>query len=152
MTDTRQIERDVIRQFVGTWRLVSAVQHMADGGTRNNPVYGPGGVGYILYGDTGRLCVVNIDPSRAKWVNESAPTDAELRSAMKGLIAYAGRYEVHPADGYVIHHIEVDAVPNRVGSSQKRFFEFTGNRLILRPAPPHPPGIVDYLITWERVS
>jgi len=140
------------RQFVGAWRLVSAVQHMNDGSKRNNPSYGPGGIGYILYSDTGRVCVVNIDPSRPKWASESVPTDAELRSAMKGVIAYAGRYEVNAEQGYVIHHIEVDAVPNRVGSSAKRFFEFTGNRLILRPAPPHPEGVADYRITWERVS
>ena len=147
---------NIAKQFVGTWRLVSAVQHLTDGTMRNNPIYGPGGIGYIIYGDAGRLCVINIDPVRPKWAKESAPTEEELRAAMKGLIAYAGRYEVHVAEGYVLHHIEVDAVPNRVGSTQKRFFEFpsefTGNRLILRPAPPHPPGIADYLITWERLS
>ena len=71
---------------------------------------------------------------------------------MNGLMAYAGRYEVNAESGFIIHHIEVDAIPNRVGSSAKRFFEFTGNRLILRPAPPLPSGIVAYLITWERVS
>jgi len=142
----------VAKQFVGAWRLISAVQHMADGSKRNNPMYGPGGTGYILYSDTGRVCVVNINPSRAKWVNESAPSDADARSAMKGIVAYAGRYEVNAAQGYVIHHIEVDAVPNRIGSSQKRFFEFSGSRLILRPEPPLPAGVVDYLITWERVS
>ena len=143
---------NVTKQFVGAWRLISAVQHMADGSKRNNPMYGPGGIGYILYSDTGRVCVVNINPSRAKWVNESAPTEAEAHSAMGGVIAYAGRYEVNPEKGYVIHHIEVDANPNRIGSRQKRFFEFSGNRLILRPEPPHPAGIADYLITWERVS
>jgi hypothetical protein len=147
-----QSQDQVAKQFVGTWRLVSAVQHLADGTTRTNPMYGPGGIGYIIYGDTGRLCVINIDPSRPKWEKESAPTEAEVRSAMKGVTAYAGRYEVHSAEGYIIHHIEVDVIPNRVGSSARRFFEFTGNRLILRPAPPHPPGIADYLITWERVA
>ena len=140
------------KQFVGAWRLVSAVQHMDDGSKRNNPLYGPGGIGYILYSDSGRVCVVNIDPSRLQWLKESAPTEAELRSAMKGIIAYAGRYEVNAEQGYIIHHIEVDAVPNRVGSSAKRFFEFTGNRLILRPEPPLPAGVTDYRITWERVG
>jgi len=114
-------------------------------------MYGPGGIGYILYSDSGRVCVVNIDPSRPPWVNQSSPTEAELRSAMKGIMAYAGRYEVNAEQSCIIHHIEVDAVPNRVGSSAKRFFEFTGNLLILRPAPPLPEGITDYRITWERV-
>src|SRR5262245_21666613 len=138
----------VEERFVGTWRLVSAVQHMEDSTTRNNPQYGPGGIGYLIYGDAGRLCVINIDPSRPKWERESAPTEAELRSAMKGVTAYAARYEIHADEGYVIHNIEMDCVPNRVGSSQKRFFTFEGNRLILRPAPPHARGVADYLITW----
>ena len=142
----------VSKQFVGTWKLVSAVQHMTDGTKRNNPMYGPGGIGYIIYGDAGRLCVININPSRPKWKNESAPTEEELRSAMKGVISYAARYEVHADEGYVLHHIEMDCVPNKIGTTQKRLFTFEGNRLILRPAPPHPPGVADYLITWERVA
>jgi Lipocalin-like domain len=143
---------DTAQKFVGAWRLVSAVQQLSDGTTRNNPMYGPGGIGYILYSDTGRVCVVNINPSRPKWAKGSAPTEAELRAAMDGIVAYAGRFEVNAEQGYIIHHIEMDAVPNRVGSSAKRFFEFTGNRLILRPEPPLPPGVSDYRITWERVS
>jgi len=140
------------KQFVGTWRLVSAVQRLADGTTRSNPLYGPGGVGYIIYGDTGRVCVVLMDPSRPKWKNEAAPTEAELRSAMNGLMAYCGTYEVNVGEGTVIHQIEADRIPNRVGTHHKRFFTFSGNRLILRPAPPLPEGVVDYAITWERVS
>ena len=73
-----QSQDQVAKQFVGTWRLFSAVQHLTDGTKRNNPLYGPGGVGYIIYGDTGRVCVVNINPSRPKWEKESAPTDDEV--------------------------------------------------------------------------
>ena len=142
---------DIAKNFVGAWRLVSAVQHMADGSKRNHPMYGPGGTGYILYSDSGRVCVINVAPSRPKWANESSPTEAEMRAALKGVVSYAGRFEVNAAEGWIIHHIEQDVIPNKIGSSQKRFFEFSGNRLILRPAPPHSPGVADYLITWERV-
>jgi len=143
---------NVAKPFVGAWRLVSAVQQMADGSKRNNPMYGPGGIGYLLYSDSGRMCVVNIDPSRPQWKNASAPTEIELRSAMKGIMAYAGRYEVNAEQGYIIHHIEMDAVPNRVGTKQKRFFTFLDNRLILRPEPPLPEGVVDYWVTWEHIA
>lgn len=132
--------------------MVSSQQKMADGTTRNNPFYGPGGVGYLVYSDAGYMCVVTMDPSRPQWKNQAAPTEAELRSAVGGLMAYAGPYEVNAAEQYVIHHVEVDKIPNRVGAPQKRFFTFSGNQLILRPAPPHPEGVVDYWITWERVG
>ena len=143
---------DIARQFVGAWRLVASQQKLADGTTRHNPFYGPGGVGYIIYSDAGYMCVVNMDPSRPQWKNEFAPTEAELRSAIGGLMAYAGAYEVNAKERYVIHHVEVDKIPNRVGAKQKRFFTFSENRLILRPEPPLPAGVTDYWLTWERLG
>jgi hypothetical protein len=143
---------DVARKFVGAWRLVASQQKLADGTVRDNPVYGPGGVGYIIYSASGHMCVVNMDPSRPKWKNVAAPTETELRSAMGGLMAYAGRYEVNSAEGYVLHHVEVDGIPNRVGAKQKRFFQFSGSRLLLRPESPLPEGVIDYWITWERLG
>jgi hypothetical protein len=143
---------EIARQFLGAWRLAGSEQKLADGTTRNNPIYGPGGVGYIIYSHTGHMCVVTMDPSRPKWQTESVPTESELRSAMDGLMTYAGPYEVNAGEGYVIHHVEVDKIPNRIGAKRKRFFTFSGNRLILRPAPPLPEGVVDYWVTWERIA
>jgi Lipocalin-like domain len=140
------------KQFVGAWRLVSSQQKMADGTTRNNPFYGPGGVGYLIYSETGHMCVVTMDPSRPQWKNEAAPTESELRSAMSGLMAYAGTYEVNATEQYVIHHVELDKIPNRIGARRKRFFAFSGTHLVLRPEPPMPEGVVDYWLTWERIS
>ncbi|HWP85506.1 MAG TPA: lipocalin-like domain-containing protein [Terriglobia bacterium] len=142
---------EIARQFLGAWRLVGSQQKLADGSVRNNPFYGPGGVGYLIYSDSGYMCVVTMDPSRPRWKNEAVPTEAELRSAMGGLMAYAGPYEVNAEGGYVIHHVAVDKIPNRVGAKQKRFFTFSGDQLILRPEPPLPAGVADYWLTWERI-
>ena len=147
-----QSQESVAKQFVGTWRQVSSVQRMADGSTRSNPMYGPGGVGYLIYTDAGRVSAMVMDPSRPHWKSQSAPTEAELRSAMNGLTAYVGTYEVNAGEGSVIHHVELDKVPNQVGARLKRFFTFSDGRLTLRAAPPLPPGVVEYTITWERVE
>jgi hypothetical protein len=143
---------DVAKQFVGTWRQVSSLQRMADGTTRSNPMYGPGGVGYLIYTEANRVSAMVMDPGRPHWKSQSAPTEAELRSAMNGLTVYCGTYEVNPAEGSVTHHVELDKIPNQVGARLKRFFTISGNHLILRAAPPLPPGVVEYTITWERVA
>jgi hypothetical protein len=52
----------------------------------------------------------------------------------------------------VVHHIEIDRVPNSLGTERKRFCSVTGNRLTLRAAPPLPAGVQEWTIVWERVG
>jgi hypothetical protein len=138
-------------KLTGTWRLVSATQRMDDGSVRPDPQPGPNGVGYIIYTDTGRMCALLANPDRPKWGAANSPTEAELRSAMDGLVAYCGTYEVNEKEGYVLHHIEFDRIPNLGGTDRKRLFKITGKRLVLRPSPP-PPGIKEWTVEWERVE
>ncbi len=142
----------VARQFIGVWRLVSTEQLMADGTTRPSPDLGPNGVGYLMYIDAKRMCAVLMNPARPKWVIPSNPAEQEIRSAMNGLVAYCGTYDVDAGEGSVVHHVELDKVPNAVGTDRKRLFTFTGNRLVLRLAPPLPVGVLESSLTWERVE
>ena len=115
--------------LVGTWRLVSASQRLTDGTVRPDPQTGSRGTGYIMYSDTGRMCAVLANPDRPKWKSETAPVEAEVRAAFDGLVAYCGTYEVNDAEGYVVHHIEMDRVPNLSGTDRKRDDTLSGNRL-----------------------
>ncbi len=139
-------------QLVGTWRLVSSSQRLADGSTRPDPQTGPRGSGYLVYARDGQMCVVVGNPERPRWASAQAPTEAELREAFGGLVAYCGTFEVNQTDSSVTHHIEVDKVPNSTGTERKRFCSFSGNRLVLSAAPPLPPGVKEWTIVWERVS
>jgi hypothetical protein len=38
-----------------------------------------------------------------------------VRSAFDGLVAYCGTYEVNENDGYIIHYVQMDRVPNAGG-------------------------------------
>jgi hypothetical protein len=58
---------DVAQQFVGTWRLVSYVQRLADGATRQSPLSS----GFIIYTDTNHMCSVSMDP-RTYLINPDA--------------------------------------------------------------------------------
>jgi len=136
--------------LVGTWRLVETRQRLDDGTVRSEVGLGPHGVGYIIYTDTGVMCAFLSNPDRPKWKVRTSPTESELRSAFDGLVSYCGIYELNEKEGYVIHHVQMDRVPNVAGTERKRFFEISRNRLVLSPAT-LPDGIKEWKIVWERV-
>ena len=144
---------DLLRnQLVGTWRFVSSTQRLADGTTRPDPQTGPKGLGYLIYTKSGQVCVVVGNSERPRWQSPQAPTDGEVRNAFEGFTAYAGTFQVNETERAVVHHIEIDRIPNSVGAERKRFCSLIGNRLTLRAAPPLPAGVQEWTIVWERVG
>lgn len=78
-------------------------------------------------------------------------TPEEVRAAFDGYVAYFGTYEVSEEEGTVTHNIRGSLFPNWIGQNQKRFFEFTGNRLTLKTAPiPTAETAVTGILVWER--
>src|SRR5215510_4887522 len=140
----------VARQFVGMWRLVSYTHRLADGTTKQDPKT----VAYIVYTDTNRMCYVSMDPNRPKWKSETTPTPEEAISAIMGLGAYCATVEVNVKEGFVIHHVEIERIPNVVGRNRKRWFKFEGaNRLTLRVDTSELVSpVVERTLVWERVQ
>jgi hypothetical protein len=140
------------QQFAGMWRLASWQERLADGTTRQNPR----SAAYIIYTDTGHMCYVSMNPNRPKWKSATAPTESEALSGMgnAGFSAYCATVEVHAKEGFVLHHVELDKVPNSVGLIRKRWFTFQGpNRLSLRiDTPELTPPVVESTLVWERVE
>jgi hypothetical protein len=134
------------KQLVGTWRLISYNQRLADGTTRPSPAAGPNGAGYLIYTEARRMCAVIMNPDRAPAAGQSAAAaDASLVT-----ISYCGRYEVDVAEGSVLHHVEVDRSRNSIGTPRKRFFTLSGNRLHLRMPP--AAGVTEATLIWERID
>src|SRR5690349_18968723 len=136
-------------QLLGMWRLVSWEQRLADGTIRQ----APNSVGYIVYTDTGHMCYVGMNPNRPKW-KSSTPTESEAFSGIMGMGAYCAGVEVHASEGFVLHHVEIERVPNNVGMVRKRWFTFDGpNRLSLKiDTPELILPIVESTLRWERVT
>ena len=153
-TDLRaQAGGDVAKQFVGTWRLVSTIQTFADGTSKPDPQVGPTPNGYMIYTDTHRMCAMFTNPARPQWASPAMPTEAELRSVVDFMGAYCGSYEVNAEGGFVLHHVEIERVPNFIGTTRKRFFKLNGDRLILTLDPATlPAGMTGTTITWQRVT
>jgi len=98
-------------------------------------------------------CVTSQWIRTARHGRPSAPQRPRRRSPLWPGYAYCGTVEVHRAEGFVLHHVEIDKVPNVVGRTLKRWFTFeTPDRLRLRvdTAELNPPIVADELL-WEGV-
>ena len=145
---------DIAQKFIGTWKLVSAEAQRPNGEVVPYR-YRAGSIGYIMYDATGRMAVQLMQANRGRFASndQDKGSPEEIKAAFDGYGAYFGSYEIHEAEGFVIHHVEGSIFPNNVGTDQKRFFEFSGDKLILKPPPRQIDGEqVSPRITWQRVK
>lgn len=139
------------RDFVGTWRLISWESQSADG-TVTYP-YGEDARGFIVYSPDGYVSVVIFKAVREDF-GTSDPlvgTEEQLAAAARSYISYVGRYEVH---GDQVHHVVAASLfPDWVGTTQKRFYEFEGDRLTLSTGPISLGGEeARAVLTWELAT
>lgn len=141
------------KALVGAWRLVSAERRLTDGTVRPSPLYGPNGVGCLIYSASGQMCVMLADPSRESWSSTDEPTQKELQAIRDHFVAYCGRYEVNEADGVVLHHIEMHVTPNYIGDVAPRRVLLEGSQLTLSVLPQElPAGTLEYAFKWSRIE
>lgn len=110
--------------FVGTWRLVAAEFRRADGEARD--IFGEAPVGMLVYDALGNMAVQIMRPDRSSKGS---------RSVIGGYVAYFGAFEIDAEAGTVTHHVHGNLLPEWVGTDQVRFYQFDGDRLILRTPP-----------------
>ena len=140
-------------QFIGTWKLVSSEYRRLDG--KLAYLKGRDAVGTLMYDASGHMSVQVMRPNRPAFASGDhlKGTPEEIKSAFKGFVAYYGTYEVNEGEGTVTHHLEGSSFPNWVGTALRRFFEFSGNRLILRTSPMPVGGEqITGILTWERAE
>ena len=91
---------------------------------------------------------------KERAADECIPTPSEALESITGFGAYCARVEIYAREGFVLHHVEVDRVPNSVGITRKRWFEFRGdNVLVLRPDSSElPSGRIGTSLVWHRVK
>jgi hypothetical protein len=123
-------------QFVGRYELDSFERMSEDGEwvpleTWTDPS------GYIMYGADGTM--------RVQLTASPPPPDTNETSG--GNAAYYGSYEVNLTEGTVSHHRVGHLIPERRGTTVKRFFEFDGDLLRLLPAPERA-----LRLNWRRVT
>jgi hypothetical protein len=146
--------RSVTEQFHGTWKLMSWKIEQADGELIDSPL-GPNPVGWIMYHPTGHMSVALMRPDRPRFTSDNLieATLEEINTAFEGFIGYCGSYEVNEQERFVTHRLQLSWFPNLVGTEQKRYFEFAGDRLTLKTPPLTMIGEAQvYRLVWQRLS
>ena len=135
--------------FVGTYRLVFTEVKDAKGQWSRTPNFNS--IGYITYADTGHMGVHIMPRNRARFA-ENQPTPDEALAAIRGYTAYFGPFTVDENRKIVTHH--------RIGTIRPgqpppflRYYEFTGDRLILTPVPANNGTREEATnrLVWERL-
>ena len=133
-----------MNRFVGTWRLLSFEEIQPDGSI--NYPYGQDPVGRLIY-DAGGHMAVQIMRRDRLLLSSSDPQQVppeEIKAAVEGFTAFFGTYEIDETEKIVTHRVEGHLFPNSVGRHLKRRFEFSGDRLILKPSD-------NRRLVWRRV-
>jgi len=137
--------------FVGTWRLISN-ETKNDSGEVSHP-FGRDATGYVIYNEDGYVTFTIMGPNRSRFASADmrAGSLEDKRAAFDTYFAYLGTYEVK--GDKIVHHVELSLFPNWTGGDQERFFEFSGDQLILRTPPLALGGAPRTLrIVWQRVK
>jgi Lipocalin-like domain len=134
-----EVNGEGARRLHGAWRYLGS---NTDG--KPTPGRGTNPKGIIYYDPSGSM-VVQVAPDKERAKAGAAPTPDEAQAALAGYIAYFGTYTVDEGARTVTHHRQASVQPGDV-ADLVRGFEFSGDRLILRP-----PGTA-YEVLWERIT
>ena len=118
----------------GKWKIVAAEDLRPDGSVGRYP-WGFHPIGSIVV--EGGSCYVQIISSD---VPSFATTGASVNDQMKAsllssYIAYTGPCTFDDAAGTTTMQVEAAWRPDYVGTEQKRFYRFEGNKMLYGPAP-----------------
>ena len=128
------------QRLIGSWRHIgSTINGKAD------PSRGALPTGIIIYDGHGHMAC-HVAPDRDVTKAGKEPTGEEARAALDGHVAYFGTYSVDEKARTVTHHKQGSVQPGDKGDVV-RAYEFSGDRLILRPA-----GTTGHEIIWERIK
>jgi len=145
----------IVEKLIGTWRLVSIEDRRPN---VSYPALNP--IGYIVYDSTGHMSVQIVRRNdRARFASDD-PAKATLQEradAFNTYLAYFGTYVVSESEGTVTHHVEGSLAPNQTDRDEVRYFEFSGERVILIPTQMiegklAPKTSLLRRLIWERVK
>ena len=140
--------------FTGTWRLLACEGLWSDG--RVTYPYGKEPGGLLMYDGRGSFSGQIMGRERPEFTtgNLLKGSDAEVRAAFEGYVAYYGSYTVDETQGLMIHQVEGSFFPNWIGERQVRKFEFTSDGRLKLSTLPIKGARADLTVVllWEQVS
>jgi len=143
---------DATNRFAGTWKLM-AIERVGPNGQLLPPAAPPAfgsanPIGFVIYDAAGYMGLTIMQSGRQKYAS-AQPTADEAKAAFLGYVSYCGTFSVDDAAGVVTHHIQTSLNPNNTGTDERTSFQFSGNRLVLKP--PRGADGIQAQLTWERM-
>jgi hypothetical protein len=137
--------------LLGVWHL-SAYEGRSEDGSITYP-FTPKPEGMLTYHADGSMMVIIMKPDRPLFKSNdfSTGSDAEVRAAYEGLLAYCGRFVLDVQAGTVTHIPEQAHFPNWIGTPLVRFAELTEGQLSLSTPPTLSDGkLRKFYLIWKR--
>ncbi|MQA91367.1 MAG: hypothetical protein GEU90_14245 [Gemmatimonas sp.] len=137
-------ETGVRSSLVGAYRLISYVTWDREDVQTTTPFT----EGTIMYDPSGRMSVHLRHADRSVTPGRG-PTEAVRAQLYSSYIAYYGSYSIHPAEGYVIHHVEGGLSPALGGTDQVRYYQLSPDARSLTLQVRNDGRLVGE-VQWER--
>ena len=141
-------------RFVGAWRLLSCEARDSSGGAQYP--FGKHATGQLFYDGVGNMSAQLMRADRARFAarDPALGTDAEVRNAFDGYVAYFGTYSIDMSQSAVTHHVTGASFPNWIGVDLVRQFTFENDAHLRLSTPPIEVGgrTLAYVLLWERMA
>jgi hypothetical protein len=137
--------------LLGPWRL-SAYEGRAEDGSITYP-FTKKPEGMLTYNADGSMIVIIMKPDRPRFESNdfSTGSDAEVRAAYEGFLAYCGRFVLDAQAGTVTHIPDQAHFPNWISTPLMRFAELTEGQLSLSTPPTLSGGkLRKFYLIWKR--
>jgi hypothetical protein len=145
---------EVSARFVGAWRLLSWEARDSRGDIQYP--FGEQAAGQLFYDAVGNMSAQLMSADRARFAvrDPALSTDAEVRDAFDGYVAYFGTYSIDESKCAVTHHVTGASFPNWIGIDLVRYYAFdVGGRLRLSTPPIDVGGqSLEYILLWEHLE
>ncbi len=144
-------QASVVHQLAGAWCLVSSEFRTSSG----KVIYplGEDAVGQAIFTESCYMSGQLMRQGRPSFASgdQASGTPEEVKAALQGYVAYYGQCEVDTERQTLTTHVEGSMYPNWVGGEQLRFYELSGNELVLK-TPPISFGDEEFtgVLTWKR--
>jgi len=137
--------------IVGAWKLL--VFEFRSEGQVVFP-FGTNYAGLCIYDTSGNMSMQIMRGDRPRFgVNDQQTgTPDEVTAAFTGCYSYFGTYVVDETHGVVVHHVSQSLFPNWIGTDLVRFYQISGDRLIVSAPTVQVRGhLMDAMLVWERL-
>lgn len=145
---------EMASRFVGAWRLLACETRNSRGQVQFP--FGDKPTGQLLYDASGNMSAQLMKTARARFASRDPAlgTDAEVRDAFDGYIAYFGTYSIDDSTRAVTHTVHGASFPNWTGAKLVRSYAFDerGRLRLSTPAIEVGGESLEYILLWERMA